>query len=456
MTMAGIMTTAMVANVAMTIAVTTQASTTETVASNGLGSQPSSAPSNCCPSVIIPSTSPTSAPSSSQSTSPASQGNISSSVADPHIESFDGLSWDCQATGEFILSQSLDSNFEIQGRFTPIGRHGSITTAIVIREQGNPTVQVSLASISSNDACPSEFYIAGVEQQVGDRFSWGEISIRQTSEQIDITYKSTGLEVTLFRRQSASFGCFFSTSIFLPAGYRQQERIVGLYGTPNGDPTDDWMSPDGTRIELPTESSDLVFEAAYNYCSTHWCIRDEADSLFTYKQSGASENIGEGFANFFDCDAAYDPDIEEAVANAPSELTAICGTNLGCLIEGVVGDVQDAQEMLNDQAMIQEMRDARRAYITPVTVRESPKGDSNQREKIALIMGFIAIGLALGATLTLTVDSARELLFGKYKPVSQTDRWRTSSQEVIHSPHYEGCHEQTLDEQLNRGRPSYC
>jgi hypothetical protein len=41
--------------------------------------------------------------------------------SDTHAVTFDGTKYDCQAEGEVVLAKSLDSDFEIQGRFTTVG-----------------------------------------------------------------------------------------------------------------------------------------------------------------------------------------------------------------------------------------------------------------------------------------------------------------------------------------------
>ena len=48
---------------------------------------------------------------------PSLPATCASTYSDPHVLTFDGLKYDCQGGGDFILSKSMDSDFELQGRF---------------------------------------------------------------------------------------------------------------------------------------------------------------------------------------------------------------------------------------------------------------------------------------------------------------------------------------------------
>jgi len=80
---------------------------------------------------------------------------------DPHITTFDGLEYDCQASAEFVLVKSADGEFEIQGRFESVGRGACVLTGLAIRRIGYYRFELSMADhmggdcdaalISSND-----------------------------------------------------------------------------------------------------------------------------------------------------------------------------------------------------------------------------------------------------------------------------------------------------------------
>ena len=120
--------------------------------------------------------------------------------------------------------------------------------------------------------------------------------------------------------------------------YREGETILGLMGTPNGNPDDDWVAPDGTVLAIPTTQEGRMFAEAYNYCVDNWIVDDASKSLFTYARSD------ESFEIFYGGDEPYDNDIEDAIANPPQELADICGDDAMCILDGTVGDLEDARQ----------------------------------------------------------------------------------------------------------------
>lgn len=84
-----------------------------------------------------------------QSTTGGAMGNCSaaSTIGDTHLNTFDGLMYDFQATGDFILAQ-VDSNFVVQTRQVsgaPTWPDASVNSAVATR-MGNSKVAVCLAS----------------------------------------------------------------------------------------------------------------------------------------------------------------------------------------------------------------------------------------------------------------------------------------------------------------------
>jgi len=97
---------------------------------------------------------------------------IATGWGDPHIITFDGVAYDCQVDGEVILVKSLDSEFEIQGRFTQaLEGFPMVTTGIVICEHGNlPCIQLSMATRPDTTPiikpCAIDLYVDGVLRNV--------------------------------------------------------------------------------------------------------------------------------------------------------------------------------------------------------------------------------------------------------------------------------------------------
>ncbi len=55
------------------------------------------------------------------------------SWGDPHLITFDGLSYNFQTVGEFILAKSKDGDVEVQTRQTPVNSNLSLNSAVAIR-----------------------------------------------------------------------------------------------------------------------------------------------------------------------------------------------------------------------------------------------------------------------------------------------------------------------------------
>jgi len=144
----------------------------------------------------------------------------------------------------------------------------------------------------------------------------------------------------------------------LPVNYRPGETILGLLGTPNGNMADDWRTPDGTIITAPTTDKERLFSTSYNYCVENWCIKDSANSIFTYRP-------GESFDDINKCDADYSDDIELSVADPPQELLDVCGSSIACIVDGLCGDITDARKALQQEDLILASQESLNPRPTP-------------------------------------------------------------------------------------------
>jgi von Willebrand factor type D domain len=290
---------------------------------------------------------------------PTQSGFWSGVFGDPHLSTFDRLRFDCQAAGEFTMVTSLESpNFKIQERFTSVGSNecsqASVSTAIAVAEENIPTVQISIPRGNSSGSelvggCPVDLFVDGNLKLLSSGTGRVDVDITVSGLNITIFYPGSLLKVLASARQSTNFGCFLLVQVFKPCGYRSDETIIGLLGKPNLKPQDDWVAPNGTSLSPPQDEEDSIFSSAYNYCTSNWCVRNAVDSIFTYRSD-------ESFAAIFGCDEDYGEEIETAVANAGSDLVAICGDDLICLVDGICGDLNDAQTVLQDEEIVVEQQ----------------------------------------------------------------------------------------------------
>lgn len=61
------------------------------------------------------------------------------------------------------------------------------------------------------------------------------------------------------------------------------DNVIGLFGTPNKNTKDDWMTRDSTTI---TTEMKRHGDTPYNNCTQNWCMTNHSDSLFTYNEPG--------------------------------------------------------------------------------------------------------------------------------------------------------------------------
>lgn len=294
---------------------------------------------------VSPSPRPT--PDEDNFTLTSEEGSFYASViTDPHLRTFDGLRFDCQASGEFILSRSSSQALMIQGRFSGPSTSGSVLKAIAVKEGDSPRLQVSVEAESDSSSCPLQLTVDGERKSLatasfGDN---GPLSIEVGSGSRPLVQVSTasGCVAEFVPRFSRTFGCYLeSFSLSVPPALAPS--ISGLLGTPNDDIADDWQDQNGTVLSSPDTVSKRLYEPAYSYCTTNWCVRDPEASIFSYE-------AGQSHSDFALCDRPYDqPDIE----SASPELIALCGGSVECLIDGVVGGEEDAQASLDAFATVE-------------------------------------------------------------------------------------------------------
>ena len=178
----------------------------------------------------------------------------------------------------------MDSTFQIQGRQEPVWGSEwlpAVTTGIAIYEDEAldlPTIQVSIPNMTdtaenveyfggpTGDACPVQLFVDGVSLPISGGSGSSKASVEAVSKwRIIVEYPSTGVKLE-FGIGSWKGSCLFSVD-YIFSDCRAGERIVGLLGSPNGEWRDDWMTQDGTPVDIVANNR----EAAYTYTQNNWC-----------------------------------------------------------------------------------------------------------------------------------------------------------------------------------------
>ena len=185
---------------------------------------------------------------------------ITSAIAtgDPHLVTLDGLRYTFNGKGEFILVETSEGDFTLQGRMEQvvddngINAPGTVFTAVVAK-------QVDINSIASTSitvefqVLPSGFLDILVNQE--------RVVFTDTLDQVFNLVTISDLENETFSavfvngviiKVSANNGFIAMLSVSLPAQFYRQTR--GLLGTFDDNIAND-LIPNGGAVPLPPDSS---------------------------------------------------------------------------------------------------------------------------------------------------------------------------------------------------------
>jgi len=203
---------------------------------------------------------------------------------------------------------------------------------------------VNLTCVFFQEAdCNLQFFVDGDQYDIYE-YEHPDDKVRVTVStigRIEVLYPESGLSIAL----SMTYwnGCLLNSCITIP---RCGDDIVGLLGNPDGNAANDWMTRDGTPVPIP-QNDDLRHHsvAAFNYCQENWCIRDEAESLFTYNQ------VGLDYEDFAMCDLPFKTMIRDHILDKVTpEITEVCGEDIDCITDAVMGDIESARIAKNMRA----------------------------------------------------------------------------------------------------------
>lgn len=168
------------------------------------------------------------------------------SLGDPHLTSFDGLGYDFQAAGEFVLAVREAPGFAVQVRQEPAsGRCSSVSqnTAVAARIGGvNVVMDAATASVR-------------VDGQLLERGS------QRLSDCSVVSRDANGARLLWATGEILEVGFSVSLDVRLDVSGAPDEAYSGLLGDADGNAYNDLRTRDGVDIEAPVEAPGLLHGA---------------------------------------------------------------------------------------------------------------------------------------------------------------------------------------------------
>jgi hypothetical protein len=169
------------------------------------------------------------------------------SWGDPHLVTFDGLTYDHHAIGEFILAKSNDGTFEVQTREAAVPRTSSVAlnTAAAMKV-GNTRVAFYAENFPDSDT-KNPLRVNGKPTviQGGSLSLPGGGSITQLNQSSYLVQWPTGEQVSI---ETSKFGGSGYVNVNPGLPESRQGQIVGLLGNFNGNQNDDFKSRNGYQF----------------------------------------------------------------------------------------------------------------------------------------------------------------------------------------------------------------
>jgi hypothetical protein len=198
---------------------------------------------------------------------------------EPHLTTFDGTRYDLQAAGEFVRVTSTEDDLEVQTRLEPYDTSTSLTVNTAVAAQIDGTrVMFRMGGDGAwlVDDMP-------VEIETGATFFLSDENAAGIIRRADNIYTLVWPDGSNLHVHD--WGVYLDT-YFLAAATREG-KLMGLTGNADGDPTNDFQTRDGERVDWASDP-----DALYSEFAEDWRVRD-GESLFTYAD-------GESMAGFTD------------------------------------------------------------------------------------------------------------------------------------------------------------
>lgn len=243
-----------------------------------------------------------------------------STTGDPHVTTFDGLLYDQQGAGEFVLTRGTD--LEVQVRQQPL----SVTAAVSFNTA--VATRVGLHRVGIYAQRPQPLWIDG-QPVASTTFSatWPEGTVTRQASVYEISW-SDGTRLKAFAGQS-------HLDLKLWAAPSRAGTLRGLMGNFDGSPQNEFLDRQGVTLAQPLSFLDLKHTFLHGWRIT------QAESLFDYEAGQSTETFTDlQFPLQHTSAEALPPSVREQAAQACTAAGVTSPTLLpSCILDvGLTGD----------------------------------------------------------------------------------------------------------------------
>lgn len=191
---------------------------------------------------------------------------------DPHLSTLDGVSYDFQAAGEYVLLQSTDDQgFVVQARMIPVNDNLSVISAVATEIDG------AAVMIDATDAQPLSVGGAATALSDGGSVVVGNGIVEREGDTYTVTHPGSDGVVNEGDTQIIVQVRDDRVDLLLRPAQELLGNLEGLLGDGDGNPDNDVALADGTVLARP-----LAFGDIYGQFRQDWRVTTETQSLFSY------------------------------------------------------------------------------------------------------------------------------------------------------------------------------
>jgi von Willebrand factor type D domain len=212
----------------------------------------------------------------------------------PHVVTIDGLHYDFNPVGEFLLADADDFDAEVQARLVPRSNNASVLSTIALNIDGH---DIELGTGATGDTYlrvdHSDFSLA-----IGNMLDFGDGgAVLHQSDGYYVSWPGHGPRPALW------YG-YRNAQMYFPP----ESRLSGLVGNNDGDPSNDLET--GLGEQLPSNASPATIHGTF---ADSWRITQE-ESMFTYAPGESTETFTDRTfpANIITVGDLSDSELEEA------------------------------------------------------------------------------------------------------------------------------------------------